>query len=103
MEISGYDCFQGVQKDVIIITALKPHDGFELLNTEENLIVALTRATDSVIFCGNFQHVLLNHGHPLRSTWEEFTTDAKVRKRFCDLDGEFNEALIKKTLIPHKK
>lgn len=103
IEISGFDCFQGIEKRIIIITALHPHDGFQLLNTLQNLTMALTRAVDSVIFCGNFQHVVTGFhvetiNATMSSTWDKFLHDAKQRKRFFDLDGKFNEQIIKKAL-----
>lgn len=103
IEVSGYDCFQGFEKDVIIISALKPKDGFELLSTLDNLIVALTRSKQSLIFCGNFQQILQNYSEEMkemRQLWEHFINDARQQKRFFDLDGEFKQNIIRKSLIP---
>lgn len=93
IEVSSYDSFQGREKDIIIMVALKPVDGFALFSTKENLLIALSRARDSLIFCGNFQHVTTNIDS-MTSTWTSLLDDAKARKRFYDLNGAFDETQI---------
>lgn len=97
IEISGPDSFQGIEKDVIIISALKPFNGFCLLDTREKLGIAMTRAKNSLVVFGNFQYVLTVVG-PMASLWQSLIVDAKRRDRFCDLDGEFDAAKIQKCL-----
>lgn len=102
IKVSGCDIFQGNGKDVIIVSALKPHDGFELLNDLESLIIALTRASDSLIFIGNFQYVRQCDSSinvSMIRVWKNFLDDAKHRKRFFDLDGRFDERIIKDGLL----
>lgn len=94
VEVSGYDSFRGQEKDVIILTALKPDDGFKLLGTKENLLIALTRAKESLILCGNFQYVQTNI-ESMSNTWSSLLTDAKIRKHFFDLNGTFDESLVR--------
>ncbi|XP_031636106.1 uncharacterized protein LOC116348997 [Contarinia nasturtii] len=97
IEVSGYDSFQGQQKDIIIMVALKPTNGFELFSTKETLGIALTRAKESLIFCGNFQHVT-TVVDSMTSIWTSLLSDAKTRKRFYDLNGMFDESLVKNVL-----
>lgn len=87
---------------------MSPNDGFELLNSKENLMVALTRATDTLIVCGNFQHVTdvedarareEARENPMSSIWKDFLKDSDKRHRLFDLDGEFNEKLIQNALF----
>lgn len=93
--MSGYDLFQGREKDIIIMIALKPVDGFALFSTKENLMIALTRAKDSLILCGNFQHVITNIDS-MTNSWTSLINDAKNRKRFFDLNGTFDEVQIQR-------
>lgn len=97
IEVSGYDSFQGREKDIIIMTALKPDDGFALFSTRENLLIALTRAKDSLILCCNFQHVITTI-NSMTSTWTALMHDANERKRFFDLNGVFDEVQIDRAL-----
>lgn len=93
IEVSEYDSFQGREKDVILMIALKPIDGFQLFSTRENLLIALTRAKESLILCGNFQHVY-THIDAMTSTWNAILDDAKQKKRFFDTNGTFDEKQI---------
>lgn len=97
VEVSDYDSLQGREKDVILMIALKPDDGFQLFSTMENLSIALTRAKGSLVFCGNFQHVCTNIDG-MTSTWNSLLDDAKSRNRFFDTNGTFDEAQIKNML-----
>lgn len=92
IKVSGYDSFQGQEKDIIIMTALKPDDGFTLFGTNENLLIALTRAKESLILCGNFQYVSAN------VEWSNLLSDAKIKKRFFDLNGIFDATQINKIM-----
>lgn len=78
--------------------ALKPDDGFKLFSTTENLSIALTRAKESLIFCGNFQYVCTKQDS-MTNTWEKLLSDAKHRNRFFDLNGIFDEQLVLSSLI----
>lgn len=93
IEVSGYDSFQGREKDIIIMVALKPVDGFTLFGTKENLLIALTRAKQTLILFGNFQHVLTNVDE-MSSKWSTIIGDARVRGRFFDLNGTYDEGQI---------
>lgn len=90
IEISDYDSFQGREKDIIIMVALKPVDGFTLFSTKESLLIALTRAKQTLILCGNFQHVLANVDEN-SSRWSAIIKDARDRNRFYDLNGTFDQ------------
>lgn len=78
--------------------ALKPTNGFELFSTKENLGIAMTRAKESLIFCGNFQHVT-TVVDSMSSIWAALLEDAKRRKRFFDLNGTFDKLLVQKNLL----
>lgn len=84
------------------MVALKPDDGFKLFGTKENLLIALTRAKQSFILCGNFQHVCTKvdgtNADEMSSKWTEIMTDAKIRKRFFDLNGTFDELQMYKLI-----
>lgn len=97
VEICSEDCFQGIEKDVIIVTTLKPYDGFRLLDCRDRLAITLTRAKSSLVFFGNFQYVQMKIDS-MSSTWQSFFVDAKRRQRYIDLDGEFNEHKIMKNI-----
>lgn len=71
------------------MVALKPIDGFTLFGTKENLLIALTRAKQTLILCGNFQHVLTNVDE-MSSKWSAIISDARIRERFFDLNGTFD-------------
>lgn len=90
IEISDYDSFQGREKDIIIMVALKPIDGFVLFDTKESLLIALTRAKQTLIICGNFQHVLTKVDE-VSSRWTAIIADAKIRNRFFDHNGTYDE------------
>lgn len=71
-------------------------------------MVALTRATDSLIVCGNFQHVTdvedarardEARENPMSSIWKDFLKDSNERHCLFDLDGEFNEKLVENALF----
>lgn len=85
--------FQGLEKDIIIVTALKPLNGFASLDNRDSLAITLTRARESLIFLGNFQYIRTKIDS-MSDLWESFRIDAKQRKRFADLDGEFNATKI---------
>lgn len=77
--------------------ALKPDDGFKLFSTKENLSIALTRAKESLIFCGNFQYVCTDEYTEIdhmTNTWKTLVNDAKKRNRFFDLNGMFDREKI---------
>lgn len=93
IEVSEYDSFQGREKDIIIMTALKPVEGFTLFGTAESLLIALTRAKQAHILCGNFQHVLTNVDE-MTSKWSTLISDAKIQNRFFDLNGTYDDGLI---------
>lgn len=63
-----------------------------------NLIMALTRAKESLIVCGNFQYVCTEVGS-MPSTWLALLTDARLRGRFLDTNGAFNSAQISNILL----
>ncbi|XP_055312579.1 uncharacterized protein LOC129574522 isoform X2 [Sitodiplosis mosellana] len=105
VEVSGYESFQGQEKDVILMVVLKPKDGFKLFSTNENLLIALTRAKESLIFCGNFQYVctdlssdICTETDAMTNTWKALINDAKIRKRFIDLNGTFDQQLVSNSL-----
>ena len=105
IEVSGYESFQGQEKDVILMVALKPKDGFKLFSTKENLLIALTRAKESLIFCGNFQYICSDLSadiaaeiNSMTNTWKALLDDAKTRKRFFDLNGAFDKQIVSKSL-----
>lgn len=77
--IADYECFQGTECDVIIVTAAKALP-FEFLDSPQNICVALTRARKSLIFCGNFEFV---HNIPV---WRSFLNDASSRGRLFEVD-----------------
>ena len=53
LEVNTVDSFQGQECDVIIISCVRSHKiGF--LSDRQRLCVALTRAKQSLIICGNF-------------------------------------------------
>lgn len=79
IEIADYDCFQGTEYDVIIVTAVKALP-FEFLDSLHNICVALTRARKSLIFCGNFECV------KNKPVWKSFLNDASERGRLFDVD-----------------
>ena len=91
--MSEYDAFQGREKDIIIMVALKPADGFTLFGTKENLLIAMTRARQAHILCGNFQHVLTNVDE-MSGKWSSIISDAKIRQRFFDFNGKYDEYLM---------
>lgn len=105
VEVSGYESFQGQEKDIILMIALKPDDGFKLFSTKENLLIALTRAKESLIVCGNFQYVctdeitdVCNEVDSMTNTWKALLNDAKERNRFFDLNGTFDRQLVSNAL-----
>lgn len=75
------------------MVALKPVNGFTLFSTKENLLIALTRAKQSNILCGNFQHVVTNVDE-MSGKWSAIISDAKIRRRFFDLNGTYDEEKI---------
>lgn len=75
------------------MVALKPTDGFTLFDTKENLLIALTRARQTLIICGNFQHVLTNVDEN-SSRWAAIIGNAKIRNRFFDLNGAYDDEQI---------
>lgn len=98
VEVSSCLSFQGQEKDVIILVALKPVDGFAIFSTKESLMIALTRAKKSLIICGNFQNFFLNVDK-MSSTWNALMSDAKGRSRFFDLNGTFDEKIVNNSLL----
>lgn len=72
------------------MVALKPIDGFMLFGTKDNLLVALTRAKQTLILCGNFQHVQTKVDE-MSSKWAAIISDARIRQRFFDLNGTYDE------------
>lgn len=79
IDISNCDCFQGTERDIILITAIKA-DFFGLLSSSHMINVALTRARRTLIVCGNFYKV---KDLPV---WKSFLDDAKDRGRFFTID-----------------
>lgn len=71
------------------------------MSTKESLSIALTRAKDCMIFCGNFQHVTTKVDS-MTSVWDALLGDAKARNCFVDLNGVFDEQLID-NLIPRAR
>lgn len=98
VEVSSGLSFQGVEKDVIILVALKPVDGFAIFNTKESLLIALTRAKQSLIICGNFQNFYMAND-PMSITWKTLMSNAKFRKRFFDLNGTFDGEQVNNALV----
>lgn len=84
VEVSGHDCFQGTEKDTILITAFKP-TAFEYLNSSQQIHLALTRARRCLIFCANFDKV---KDVPI---WKSFLKDANARGRLFEIrDDQFD-------------
>lgn len=84
--ISSYDCFRGEEKDIIIIAAIKS-DPFNLLNSSQMINVAMTRARQSLIFCGNFS------GASQLPVWQSFLANANERNRLFTIDyGKFSKS-----------
>lgn len=94
VEVKTFDLFQGQEKDVIIISAMKPLHGFTLFGTKENLMIALTRAKESLIVCGNFQYVCTNSTSAPSAWFSTLLGDAKLRHRFFDTNGTFEPRQI---------
>lgn len=72
------------------MVALKPINGFTLFDTKENLLIAMTRAKQAHILCGNFQHVITNVDD-MSGKWSAIISDARIRQRFFDLNGTYDE------------
>ncbi|XP_016965727.1 uncharacterized protein LOC108034952 [Drosophila biarmipes] len=90
------DAYQGLEKDVIIISNARTR-GCGFLTNYQRLNVALTRPKRCLVICGNFDD--------LKSVdmWRQLLDDARNRKVYFDLDREHVEdlqnSLIKKMLV----
>ncbi|KOX75801.1 putative helicase senataxin [Melipona quadrifasciata] len=79
LEVNTVDSFQGQECDVIIISCVRSHKiGF--LSDRQRLCVALTRAKQSLIICGNFNAFMR---YPM---WNSLIADAKSRRVFFNVN-----------------
>lgn len=83
IEVNQIESFQGREKDVIIISALKPVNGFASFHTRTHLLIALSRAKHVLIFCGNF--VQLDETNSTHCELLAVVEDAKKRRRFLNV------------------
>ncbi|XP_017011857.3 uncharacterized protein Setx [Drosophila takahashii] len=90
------DSYQGLEKDVIIISNARTR-GCGFLTNYQRLNVALTRPKRCLVICGNFDD--------LKSVdmWRQLLEDAHDRKVYFDLEREdvddLHNSLIKKMLV----
>ncbi|KAH8361625.1 hypothetical protein KR084_010673 [Drosophila pseudotakahashii] len=90
------DSYQGLEKDVIIISNARTR-GCGFLTNYQRLNVALTRPKRCLVICGNFDD--------LKSVdmWRQLLDDARDRKVYFDLEREdvndLQNSLIKKMLV----
>ncbi|KAH8363823.1 hypothetical protein KR200_004658 [Drosophila serrata] len=90
------DSYQGLEKDVIIISNARTRAGGFLANNQR-LNVALTRAKRCLIICGNFYN--------LQSVdmWRQLLDDARQRKVYFDLKrdevNDLQRSLMHKLLV----
>lgn len=83
IEVGQSDTFHGREKDVIVISALQPADGFTAFPTETNLLIALSRANHALVFCGAFGQMTTKH--PLHNTLQAMVSNAAERKRLFSI------------------
>ncbi|CAD1475543.1 unnamed protein product, partial [Heterotrigona itama] len=92
LEVNTVDSFQGQECDVIIISCVRSHKiGF--LSDRQRLCVALTRAKQSLIICGNFNAFMK---YPM---WNSLIADAKSRKVFFNVKPNANSHEIQSYII----
>ncbi|XP_033159483.1 helicase SEN1 [Drosophila mauritiana] len=90
------DSYQGLEKDVIIISNARTR-GFGFLTNYQRLNVALTRPRRCLVICGNFED--------LKSVemWRNLLDDARKRKVYFNLDrddvNDLERSLIKKMMV----
>ncbi|KAH8379148.1 hypothetical protein KR009_003290 [Drosophila setifemur] len=93
------DAFQGLEKDVIIISNARTR-GCGFLTNYQRLNVALTRPKRCLVICGNFDDL------QTVDMWRQLLDDARQRKVYFDLKREhvadLKNSLINKLLVkPH--
>ncbi|EDW40653.1 GM24969 [Drosophila sechellia] len=90
------DSYQGLEKDVIIISNARTR-GCGFLTNYQRLNVALTRPRRCLVICGNFED--------LKSVemWRNLLDDARKRKVYFNLDrddvNDLERSLIKKMMV----
>lgn len=72
IEVNTIDSYQGKEKDIIIMSNART-EGIGFLNEISRLNVALTRAKECLILCGNFRHL------ENVNVWKSLLADAKER------------------------
>jgi len=93
-EVNTVDSFQGQERDVIIMSCVRSN-GIGFLADRQRLCVALTRARNTLVLCGNFAAFEKN------SMWKALLSDARARKVFvnmranCDVN-EITRHIIRK-------
>lgn len=95
IEIGLSETFEGREKDVIVISALKFANGFTSFPTQTHLLIALSRAKRALIFCGGFGH--LQKTNLLYDTLQAIISDATQRNRFINVQCPANadDAIVK--------
>ncbi|XP_043514484.1 helicase sen1-like [Frieseomelitta varia] len=92
LEVNTVDSFQGQDCDVIIISCVRSHKiGF--LSDRQRLCVALTRAKQSLIICGNFNAFMR---YPM---WNSLIADAKSRKVFFNVNPNADSHEVQSYII----
>uniref|UniRef100_A0A1B6CQI3 FHA domain-containing protein n=1 Tax=Clastoptera arizonana TaxID=38151 RepID=A0A1B6CQI3_9HEMI len=93
IEVGTVDSFQGKERDIIIFSCVRT-DGIGFLNDPQRLNVALTRAKNSLIVCGNFKSLEGDH------SWASLLRNAQERNLLKKVPSCLNDKncfdLIKK-------
>ncbi|XP_055925815.1 probable helicase senataxin [Argiope bruennichi] len=84
IEINTVENYQGIERDIIIISCINPSlfaEGENFLSCEKKMNVAITRARQSLVICGHVSS-MRHFKH-----WDALISDAQLRKNFISVSS----------------